>query len=266
MVTLWALGVTCFEKPKAIWLIFFEYSSNTSELLENKSWIIYNNTETPCWSRYVLAWPKNQSYELQKSVVLHSMNNSVPSESQSSCLGYHVTWILENLSSNRLLCSLNYWAHACCLAERCYFVSWAVVLPLLLMLFYGQTSFFLITFILICCDRDRYSVLLLFDEKHFKCVKLWSETSVCYKTSLWWNGKNTISFKGHSCLIVRRESNEKTCPAGWLDFYSPFITNSTLFSFSNLFFFLNTVTTDKNDIFIASWCVTNEVEVKSWIQ
>lgn len=72
------------------------------------SWIIELATEAQGWSRYVLAWPENQSYELQNTVVPHSMNNTVPSESQSSCLGYHVTWILENILSNGLLCLLNY--------------------------------------------------------------------------------------------------------------------------------------------------------------
>lgn len=75
---------------------------------EKKSWIIEFAAEARGWSRYVLAWPKNHGYELQNTVVPRSVNSTVPSESQSSCLGYHVSWILETLLSNGLLHSLNY--------------------------------------------------------------------------------------------------------------------------------------------------------------
>lgn len=56
------------------------------------------------------------------------------------------------------------------------------------------------------------------------------------KTVLCWSEMSTFPYSGHSCLIVWKNYNEKTCPGGWHCFCSSFITNSTLFSFPPLCF------------------------------
>lgn len=45
------------------------------------SFYIFEVTKARSWSKCVFARPKNQGYELQNTVVAHSVNNNVPSES-----------------------------------------------------------------------------------------------------------------------------------------------------------------------------------------
>lgn len=64
-----------FSYSVYFWQLLIHLSLSISSTAAESFWII-ESAEARGWSRYVLAWPKNKSYELQNAAATHSMNNS----------------------------------------------------------------------------------------------------------------------------------------------------------------------------------------------